>query len=115
MLREAGAKEVHMRVSCPPFVSPCFFGTDIDGKDKLIACRMSLDEIAKSIGVDSLGYLSVEHIHQLANESCSGCCTGCFTGNYPVKVPGEIKPDKFEIKFSESEKAKRAQTKKREE
>ncbi len=115
MLREAGAKEVHMRVSCPPFVSPCYFGTDIDDKDKLIACRMTVDEIAKSIGVDSLGYLSVAHIHQLAKESCSGCCTGCFTGSYPVKVPEEIKPDKFEIKFSESEKAKRTQAKKYEE
>ncbi len=113
MLREAGAKEVHMRVSCPPFISPCYFGTDIDGKDKLIACRMSVDEIAKSIGVNSLGYLSVEHIGQLADESCGGCCTGCFTGQYPVNVPDEVKPDKFEKKYSESDKAKqRARMKK---
>lgn len=111
MLRESGAKEVHMRVSSPPFISPCFFGTDIDSKDKLIACRMTTQEIADSIGVDSLGYLSVAHVNQLAEECCGGCCNGCFTGNYPVRVPPEKKPDKFQTRYSESEKAKYAKIK----
>lgn len=66
MLREAGATEVHIRISSPPFINPCYFGTDIDSKDKLIACRMSLEEIRKTLDADSLGYLSLEHLQQIA-------------------------------------------------
>ncbi len=102
LLRDAGAKEVHVRISCPPFVSPCYFGTDIDSKDKLIACKMSVDEIAKYIGADSLGYLSVEHVKWLTNASGLGFCTGCFTGSYPIDVPPEMPKDKFECRISES-------------
>lgn len=106
MLRSAGATEVHLRISCPPFVSPCYFGTDIDSKDKLIACRMSIAGIAESTGADSLGFLSIEDITRLT-DSCRGCCTGCFTGKYPIEVPDCIETDKFDKKYSESEKAKR--------
>ena len=66
LLRDAGAKEVHVRISSPPFVSPCYFGTDIDSKDNLIACRMTNEEICRYIGADSLGYLSVESVQKLA-------------------------------------------------
>ena len=69
-MREAGAKEVHMRISSPPFKHPCFFGTDVDSQENLIACKFNtVDEIAEEIGVDSLGYLSVEATHKLAENT----------------------------------------------
>ncbi|MGN1411085.1 MAG: amidophosphoribosyltransferase [Oscillospiraceae bacterium] len=103
LLRECGAKEVHMRVSCPPFVSPCFFGVDIDSKDKLIACKMSVPEIAKFIGADSLGYLSVEGVKSLTDRPECEYCVGCFTGEYPIDVPKEMPKDKFEYKIGEKQ------------
>ncbi|MBZ4669909.1 MAG: purF [Oscillospiraceae bacterium] len=99
LIREAGAKEIHMRISSPPFVNPCYFGTDIDSRDKLIACQMSIEEIAKHIGVDSLGYLSVEGVRNLAKEAECSFCDGCFTGNYPSEVPKSFAKDKFESKI----------------
>lgn len=102
LLREAGATEVHMRVSSPPFKYPCFFGTDVDSKENLIACKFNtVDEIAKEIGVDSLGYLSVDATNQLAEKSHCGFCNGCFTGNYPVDVPEEQAKNKFEEKLNQ--------------
>lgn len=97
MLREAGATEVHVRISSPPFIYPCYFGTDIDSRDKLIACRMSLEEIRQSLDADSLGYMSLDAITKVADVDgrCNFCC-GCFTGEYPIPVPGEHQPcDKF--------------------
>lgn len=95
MLRDAGASEVHMRISAPPFTHTCHFGTDIDDESKLIANRMSLEETAKFIGADSLGHISIEGIKQ----ACSGCsldlCTGCFDGNYPMEI-GHHKKSEFE-------------------
>ena len=100
LLREAGAKEVHMRVSAPPFRHPCYFGTDIDSRDNLIACKYdTVDEIAKVIGVDSLGYLSVEATHKLAKGANICFCDGCFTGNYPLEVPTQISKNKFDQKL----------------
>ena len=99
LLREAGAREVHMRVSSPPFLNPCYFGTDIDSRDKLIATNHSVEEIARHIGVDSLGYLSVSAVNQIAGGAHCGFCDACFTGNYPVEVPGEVQKDKFESKL----------------
>lgn len=96
MLREAGAKEVHMRISSPPFLHPCYFGTDIDSRDKLIACKMSVEEIRRSIGADSLGYLSVENLMKVPVGASCGFCNGCFTGKYPIEVPSEIPKDRFE-------------------
>ena len=101
LLREAGAKEVHMRVSSPPFKYPCFFGTDVDSRENLIACQFdTVEKIAEEIGVDSLGYLSVEATHQLAENSDCGFCDGCFTGEYPIEVPKEQPKDKFEEKMN---------------
>lgn len=102
LLREAGAKEVHMMISCPPFIAPCFFGVDIDSKDRLIACQMSIPEIAKHIGADSLGYLSVDGVKSLASEVDCDFCVGCFTNKYPIDVPSEMPKDKFEFRIGES-------------
>ena len=89
LLREAGAKEVHYRISAPPFAHPCYFGTDIPDEKQLIATGHTVEEINKLVGSDSLGYLSIEHVQQLAIHSHCGFCTGCFTGQYPVDPPGE--------------------------
>lgn len=102
LLREAGAKEVHMRVSSPPFRFPCYFGTDVDSSDGLIACKCdTVEEIARRIGVDTLAYLSVEATRKLAGDGCHGICDGCFTGKYPVEVPKEQAKDKFEMKLNQ--------------
>lgn len=102
LLRDAGATEVHMRVSAPPFLNPCYYGTDIDSRDNLIACHHSVPEIAKIIGVDSLGYLSVEHAAMLATgkKECGGYCMACFNGNYPTEIPAETHKNRFEQKIS---------------
>ena len=107
LLREAGAKEIHMRVSAPPFMNPCSYGTDIDSRENLIACKHSVDEIAKLIGVDSLGYLSVESVKQIAKGiHGTGYCTACFDGNYPTEIPQTASKSRFEQKISEGKKAK---------
>lgn len=101
LLREAGATEVHMRVSAPPFLNPCYYGTDIDSRDMLIACKHSVKEIEKMIGVDSLGYLSVENVKQIAcGKTGKGFCTACFDGVYPTMVPENPRKNKFEKKIS---------------
>lgn len=89
LIRHAGAKEVHLRISSPPFLNPCYFGTDIDSRDKLIACRLTLEEIRQQIGADSLAYLAVEDLKKITKDSKYDFCDACFTGNYPVYVPGE--------------------------
>lgn len=86
LLREAGAAEVHVRVSAPPFIAPCYFGTDIPDRHKLIACGSTIEEIQKMIGADSLGYLSLENLHKLAPDAKCGFCDGCFTEQYPFPV-----------------------------
>ncbi|MGN0346764.1 MAG: amidophosphoribosyltransferase [Lachnospiraceae bacterium] len=87
MLREAGAKEVHMRVSSPPFIAPCYFGTDVPACDQLIAYHRSVEDICKIIGADSLAYLKEERLSQIVDGL--GICKGCFTGNYPMEPPKE--------------------------
>lgn len=98
LLRRAGAKEIHMRVSAPPFVAACYYGTDIDDGDSLIANRHTVEEIAQIIGVDSLGYLSTEHLLQIA-DGCGGFCTACFGGPYPTAIPSHGDKDRFEQKL----------------
>ena len=99
LLREAGATEVHMRISSPPFLHPCYFGTDVSNTDSLIACRLAVPEICAQIGADSLGYLSLESIHKIAPDSACSFCDACFTGNYPVEVPGSTEPHKYDVKL----------------
>lgn len=89
LLRDAGAKEVHFMVSAPPFKYPCYFGTDIPDQKMLVATGRTLDQINQIIGADTLGYLSTEHVVQLAKNSKCGFCTACFTGKYAVK-PTEV-------------------------
>ena len=105
LLREAGAKEIHVRVSAPPFVNPCYYGTDIDSRDNLIACHHSVEEIAKIIGADSLGYLSLDGARKMAcGGSGEGYCTACFGSEYPTEIPTKTDKDRFERKLSEKDK-----------
>ena len=102
LLRDAGAREIHMRVSAPPFVNPCYYGTDIDSKEHLIACRHTEAEIAEIIGVDSLGYLSLESTYKLCNGTASkGFCAACFGAAYPTATPRAAEKNRFEKKISE--------------
>ncbi|MGI6744885.1 MAG: Amidophosphoribosyltransferase precursor [Firmicutes bacterium ADurb.Bin300] len=90
LLRDAGAVEVHMRVTAPPFIYTCYYGTNIESRDSLIATKYSCEQIADIIGVDSLGFLSVEHVPLISdNTSGRSFCLGCFTGKYPTDVPDE--------------------------
>lgn len=89
LLRDAGAKEVHVRISSPPFKNPCYFGTDIADRKSLIACNMSVEETCKHIGADSLAYLSISALGKIVKGSKCGNCDACFTGKYPVYVPQE--------------------------
>ena len=98
LLRAAGAKEIHMRVSAPPFVAPCYYGTDIDSAENLIANHHDTEEIAREIGVDSLGYLSRKRVCLLTGED-SGFCTACFGGAYPTPVPAHGEKNRFETKI----------------
>lgn len=86
LLREAGAKEVHLRSSAPPFIAPCYFGTDIPNKDELIACRYSVEEIRAQTGADSLAFLSLDALKRIVPDAACGFCDGCFTGKYPLPL-----------------------------
>ncbi|MFQ7672360.1 MAG: amidophosphoribosyltransferase [Clostridium sp.] len=88
MIRDAGAKEVHVRISSPPFMYPCYFGTDVPSSDQLIAYNHSVEEICEMIGADSLGYLDKERLAELIDGD-EGYCHACFTGQYPMKPPKE--------------------------
>ena len=87
MVRAAGASEVHMRISCPPTISPCFYGVDTPKRSELIAATHSVEEIRKYIGADSLGYLSLDGLKGSVGESRGSYCTSCYTGEYPVAFP----------------------------
>ena len=105
LLREAGAKEIHVRVSAPPFVNPCYYGTDIDSRDNLIACHHTVEEIAQIIGADSLGYLSLDGARKMAcGGTGEGYCTACFGSEYPTEIPTKTSKDRFERKLSEKDK-----------
>ncbi|MBQ9358211.1 MAG: amidophosphoribosyltransferase [Abditibacteriota bacterium] len=99
LLREAGASEIHMRVSAPPFLFPCYYGTDIDSQENLIACHYTVLEIAKIIGADSLEYLPLEKLRELA--ASNSYCSACFDGRYYTEVPKDTRKDRFEQKLSE--------------
>lgn len=87
MLREAGATEVHVRISSPPFLWPCYFGTDIPEREQLIAYNRTIDQIREVIGADSLGYLEIPRLEEIADGL--SICKGCFTGKYPIEPPKE--------------------------
>lgn len=97
LLREAGAKEIHMRISSPPFLHPCYYGTDIDTEENLIASHHTPEQIAAAIGADSLGFLPVEALEQLVGNP--GYCSACFGGEYPTEVPREGSKNRFECRL----------------
>ncbi|MCI8527770.1 MAG: amidophosphoribosyltransferase [Lachnospiraceae bacterium] len=108
LLREAGAKEIHMRISAPPFLHPCYYGTDIDSEEHLIACGHSVEEIAHVIGADSLGYLPVRRLGALIGTGGNwGYCSACFDGAYPTEIPTDTRKNRFEEKLSEKRDFKR--------
>lgn len=94
-LRDAGAAEVHMRISSPPVTHPCFYGIDTDTQDQLIAATKSVEEITKLLAVDSLAYLSWEGMLETTREDTNSFCSACFTGNYPVAIPEHMKRSKL--------------------
>ena len=107
LLREAGAKEIHMRISAPPFLFPCYYGTDVDSPETLIACHHTAEEIAKLMDADSLGFLGLDSVKLLTGAaSANDFCTACFTGNYPTEIPASTAPSKYERKISEGKAAK---------
>jgi amidophosphoribosyltransferase len=89
MVREAGASEVHMRVSCPPTVGPCYYGVDTPNRDELIAAQKSVEEIRRFIEADSLGYLSLEGMLEACGLPAETSCVACWTGRYPTRITGE--------------------------
>lgn len=106
LLRDAGATEIHMRISSPPFLNPCYYGTDIDSKDKLVACSHTVEEIAKIMDVDSLGYLSIDSARKLTGGSGDDFCLACFNGEYPTEVPEKIEKSRYDSKISENKNKK---------
>ncbi|MBD1904135.1 amidophosphoribosyltransferase [Funiculus sociatus GB2-A5] len=99
-LRDAGATEVHMRISSPPVTHPCFYGIDTDNQDQLIAATKSVAEIAEQIGVDSLAYLSWDGMLKTTGEDTNSFCSACFTGDYPITVPEQVKRSKLMLEKS---------------
>lgn len=94
-LRDAGATEVHMRISSPPVTHPCFYGIDTDSQDQLIAATKSVEDISEQIGVDSLSYLSWQGMLEETKQDSNHFCSACFTGDYPVPVPELVKRSKL--------------------
>ncbi|MGN0331938.1 MAG: amidophosphoribosyltransferase [Lachnospiraceae bacterium] len=94
MLKKAGATEVHVRISSPPFLYPCYFGTDVPSNEQLIAHSHTTEQIREMIGADSLGYMEIDKLKDMVGDL--GYCDACFTGNYPMKVPGKDVSHAFE-------------------
>lgn len=105
LLRDAGAKEIHIRSSAPAFLNPCYYGTDIATRDVLIACNHTPEEMAKLFGADSVGFLPLEDVTKLGvSGTCKGYCAACFDGNYPTSLPTEDDVIKYEQKISQNKK-----------
>lgn len=103
LLRDAGAKEIHIRSSAPKFLNVCYYGTDIGSKAELIACKYSTEEMAKLFGADSVGFLPLEDVCKLAESGkCQGYCAACFNGDYPTEIPQSSGVNKYDFKISEN-------------
>ncbi|MBI3316575.1 MAG: amidophosphoribosyltransferase [Candidatus Omnitrophica bacterium] len=100
LLRRAGAREVHMRISCPPHISPCYYGIDFPSKAELLACNNSMEEIKKFLNVDSIGYLSLEGMLSATTRKPGDFCHACFSGQYPTPLFDEVDKLKLEKKRS---------------
>jgi amidophosphoribosyltransferase len=101
MLREAGAREVHIRIASPPVRWPCFYGIDFATRDELIAANMSVEEIAAHIGADSLGFISLDGLIAATHVAPNDLCRACFDGIYPIKVPVTA-PDEVKERYEET-------------
>ena len=105
LLRDAGAKEIHIRSSAPEFLNPCYYGTDIGSKAELIACKYNSQEMAKLFGADSVGFLPLKDVVRLAESgTCKGYCKACFDGDYPTDLPVNTDESKYDTKISENKK-----------
>ena len=103
LLRDAGAKEIHIRSSAPEFLNPCYYGTDIGSKEELIACKYSAQEMAKIFGADPVGFLPLEDVTKLGlSGTCKGYCKACFDGVYPTEIPETVEINKYDLKISEN-------------
>ena len=103
LLRDAGAKEIHIRSSAPEFLNPCYYGTDIGSKAELIACKYTAKEMAKLFGADSVGFLPIKDVTLLAESGqCKGYCAACFNGEYPTEIPQDLGVNKYDYKISEN-------------
>ncbi|NLK38931.1 MAG: amidophosphoribosyltransferase [Clostridiales bacterium] len=100
MIKNAGAKEVHVRISSPKFLWPCYFGTDVPDRDSLVCNIYTEDELCKKIGADSLGFLQLEHLPEIVKDSKLSCCDACFSGSYPFELPEHPQKSVFESQFS---------------
>ena len=100
LLRDAGAKEIHVRSTAPEFRNPCYYGTDIGSREELIACKYTPEEMAKIFGADSVGFLPLEDVYKLGETgTCKGYCAACFDGKYPTELP-EVTENKYEQKIT---------------
>lgn len=97
-----------MMISAPPFVNACYYGTDIDSPDMLIANNHTMDEIARILNVDTIGYLSMEHVRLLTGKD-TGFCTGCFNSCYPTQIPQQGSKSRFEMKISEKKRLEKGE------
>jgi amidophosphoribosyltransferase len=100
LLRNAGAREIHMHIAAPPFRHPCYYGTDIDSADNLIANHFTVEQIRDKLGVDSLGYLEQSDAESLCGD-LTGFCSACFSGNYPTQIPSNAGKNRFEYRISD--------------
>jgi amidophosphoribosyltransferase len=97
LLEEAGAREIHLRISSPPVAWPCFYGIDMATRDELIAANSTVEEIRQTVGATSLAYLSLEGLERAIGQPAGRQCRACFTGEYPIPVPGEALKLRFEV------------------
>ena len=101
MLREAGAREIHVRISSPPVKWPCFYGIDFATRAELIASGLDVEEIRRSIGADSLGYVSLEGLVEATEIAENKLCSACFTGKYPIAIPADLSEGKSRLEITE--------------
>ena len=105
LLRDAGAREIHVRSTSPEFLNPCYYGTDIASREVLIACNYTVEEMAKIFGADSVGFLPLQDVFKLGEGGkCKGYCAACFDGNYPTEIPQKSSESKYDRKISENKK-----------
>jgi amidophosphoribosyltransferase len=99
MLFDAGAAEVHVRITAPPIVYPCFYGIDMADQDQLVAAQHSVEQIRKLIGATSLGYISIDGLCRATGLNRNQFCLACFSGDYPIAIPDKVRMSKFALEL----------------